>query len=180
LFDRIVSSESIEKYNTTRTDSLVEIRRDDDDGKGWGLFAKECIRKGRVVFRGSAVEIRHDDDDHDKFRDSHTVQTDWNTHVLMDLPAVLVNHSCEANVGIQPNDVQAYDFIALRDIQRGEEIVWDYETSEYDIASQFACSCGSTNCRGVLSGYKDHGPVVKDLYGEQYIAPYLMQQRRRL
>ena len=185
LYERIISTESIQEYNENNDkDSLVEIRLHDDQ-KGWGLFATEDIPKGRCVFRGTALEVlKHNDDDsqddnNDNFRDSHTVQTDWDTHVVMDIPAILVNHSCHANVGIRPNNVGAYDFIALTPIKKGQEILWDYETSEYDIASQFTCCCGSSNCRGVLSGYKNHGPIVKELYGEDYIAPYLLRGERR-
>jgi hypothetical protein len=93
----------------------------------------------------------------------------------MDLLAILVNHSCHVHVGIQPNSVGAYDFIALHLITKGEEILWDYETSEYDIANQIVCSCGSSNCRSILLGCKKHGSIVKELYGEEFIVPYLLQ-----
>jgi uncharacterized protein len=94
----------------------------------------------------------------------------------MDLPAILVNHSCEANVGIRTNNVGAYDFIALRDVKKGEEVLWDYETSEYNLYGQFLCSCGVSNCRGILKGFHSHGHTVIQLYGKEYIAPYLLRK----
>jgi uncharacterized protein len=97
----------------------------------------------------------------------------------MDLPAILVNHSCEANVGIRSNNVSAYDFIALRDVKKGEEVLWDYETSEYNLYGQFLCSCGVSNCRGILKGFHSHGQTVIELYGKEYVAPYLFQDPRK-
>ena len=51
----------------------------------------------------------------------------------MDVPAILINHSCDPNVGVakQLNEGGSYDFVALRDIQEGEELRFDYETTEY-------------------------------------------------
>jgi hypothetical protein len=109
----------------------------------------------------------------------------------MDLPARFVNHSCgAANVGIRPGQpggeqqpatttttaaaIPSYDFYALRDIRVDEELLWDYECSEYEI-SGFECHCGSPDCRGELRGFKVHGREVIRAYGERYVAPYLLE-----
>jgi len=113
--------------------------------------------------------------DESSSRTSHTIQTDWNTHVTMDLPAILINHSCNANVGIVDNDVGAYDFIALRRIEKDEELLWDYDAAEYESSSSFRCACGSEKCRGTLRGFKYDGDVIKERYGTHY-ASYLRQK----
>jgi hypothetical protein len=110
----------------------------------------------------------------------------------MDLPARLINHVCNvANVGIRATrqhsqshpaaaatatttTTPSYDFYAVRDIQAGEELLWDYECSEYEI-SNFRCQCGMPGCRGELRGYKFHGPEVLKAYGERYVAAYLLE-----
>ena len=175
--DDMLSEPSIQRFNKDHAStSLVEIQK--CDAKGWGLYAKDDIQEGTVVFRARALEYLYDngkDNNRDVQRSSHSVQTGWNRHVIMDLPAILVNHSCNANVGIQENDLGAYDFVALRDIKRGEEALWDYETSEYTIQSQFQCSCGAENCRGMLQGFHANGKLVEELYGQEFIAPYLYQ-----
>jgi SET domain-containing protein len=178
--DDLPSAESIQSYNEDHaTTALVEIKR--CENKGWGLYARKDIPKDTVVFRSRALKVLYDDKDticrekHDQ-RNSHTVQTDWNRHVIMDLPAILVNHSCHANVGIHENDHGAFDYLALRNIQHGEEVLWDYETSEYYIQSQFVCSCGAKNCRGFLKGFHANGRLVEELYGKEFIAPYLFQR----
>jgi hypothetical protein len=108
---------------------------------------------------------------------SHSVQLDWNWHVEMDLPARFINHICnDANVGVRPNNVGAYDFFALRKIDKNQELLWDYETTEYEMKG-FLCSCGSSKCRGELQGFQAHKEQVMEAYGEDFIAPYLLRSR---
>jgi SET domain len=183
----VFSNRAIQKFNidtATQNDVLVNIQKDTSDmDKGWALYAKTDIIKGQLVFRGKSLKTYRDDEENDGFidkaansrRGSHTVQTGWKTHVVMDLPAILVNHSCNANVGIQENVFGAYDFVALRDLRKGEEVLWDYETSEYWIFGQFHCSCGAPNCRGTLQGFHANGQAVLELYGKNRVAPYLFR-----
>jgi hypothetical protein len=123
------------------------------------------FRPGELVMRGKAMQVSSEPC-------SHSVQTDWDRHVIMDLPARYINHSCDASVGIRANDFGAFDFFALRRIDKGQELLWDYETSEYKISSAFRCTCGASNCRGVLKGYEFHEETVRERYGN-YIADYL-------
>ncbi len=58
-------------------------------------------------------------------------------------PFVYLNHSCNPNMGIRGR----VTFVALRDIQAGEELTFDYSTTEDDIHWEFKCGCGSKNCR---------------------------------
>ena len=118
------------------------------DTVGWGLEALCDFSKGELVMKARALEML--DEPH-----SHTVQVDWNQHVNMDLPARFVNHRCNtANLGVQDNKLGAYDYIALRDISKGEELNWDYEDSEHDLDTPFACTCGDENCRKLVRGWR--------------------------
>mmetsp|Transcript_1800 Transcript_1800/g.3201 ORF Transcript_1800/g.3201 Transcript_1800/m.3201 type:complete len:225 (-) Transcript_1800:430-1104(-) len=133
---------------------------------GYGLEASRSFREGDKVMSSKALEVTP--------IGSHTVQTGWNRHVLIDLPARFVNHSCDANLGIKDNIGGAYDFFALKQIDEGSELLWDYETSEYEIGSFETCLCGSQRCRGSLGGFKKHGDQIKNLYGE-HVADYLKE-----
>jgi len=94
----------------------------------------------------------------------------------MDLPARYLNHVCDtANVGIRVNAQGAYDFVALRHVSIGEEVLWDYECSEYEL-DHFVCKCESPSCRGILRGYRVHGQRVLDAYGWENVAPYLFTE----
>lgn len=140
------------------------------DQRGWGLFALTTFQPGDLVMRGTALEAS-------PVQTSHSVQVDWNWHAEMDLPAAFINHLCnQANVGVRPNDVGAYDFYALRQVDKDQELLWDYETTEYQIKG-FSCLCGSSTCRGELKGFQRHKEQVMKAYGKDYIAPYLLRSK---
>ncbi|VEU36592.1 unnamed protein product [Pseudo-nitzschia multistriata] len=151
--------------------------RESSSGKGLGLFATKDFAIGDLVMSSRPVVTT-------KERSSHTVQIDWDRHILMDLPATLVNHSCDANLGIQNNSngvrdeddgeeyFGAYDFYAIHPIREGEELTWDYETSEWELSTFFQCTCGSTKCRGFLRGFKQNADMIRQQNGE-YHAAYL-------
>lgn len=146
-------------------EGILQIK-ESPNNKGLGLFASRTFAVGDLVMASKPAITT-------ATRDSHTVQIDWDRHILMDLPAVLINHSCNANVGILNNKTDdAYDFWAIRPITEGEELTWDYEASEWELSTPFDCSCGSAICRGKLRGFKVNGDIIRQQYGEYY-AGYL-------
>mmetsp|Transcript_16269 Transcript_16269/g.23858 ORF Transcript_16269/g.23858 Transcript_16269/m.23858 type:complete len:214 (+) Transcript_16269:142-783(+) len=148
-----------------RYNGILTIRETND--RGWGLHVTRSkpFSIGEKIMSSVALSTSH-------VRDSHSVQVGWDKHVLMDLPARFINHSCDANVGIRDNESGAYDFFAIREIEFGEELLWDYEASEYEVSAFETCLCGSSKCRKVLGGFKMSGETIRDLYGEYY-ANYL-------
>ena len=58
-----------------------------------------------------------------------------------------LNHSCEPNAAFDDRRL-----VALRRIEGAEQITFDYNTTEYDLASPFECHCGSPDCCGVVRG----------------------------
>jgi hypothetical protein len=79
---------------------------------------------------------------------------DWDRHVYFSEPACLINHSCEPNTGVRDNPVGGYDFIALKAIVEGEEITFDYATTEYVSVAVKDCLCGTRRCRGRSGGFE--------------------------
>ena len=69
-----------------------------------------------------------------------------------------MNHSCEPNCEaemVEINGVTRIFILALRDIERGEELVYNYGLSLDErytptLKKQFAFHCGSPNCRGTM------------------------------
>jgi hypothetical protein len=166
---RLHSSDKIKQeveFANKKYAGTLEIRCD-DERNGYGLFATRYINSGEFVMTSKAISTS-------ALRDSHSVQTGWNCHVQMDLPARFINHCCDANVGIKDNENGAFDFYAIKDVEDQSEIVWDYETSEYEIvAFDGTCLCGSPKCRGKLKGFKENGDKVKQLYTLDFCASYL-------
>ncbi len=51
--------------------------------------------------------------------------------------------------------------IAVAPIAAGEPVTFDYDTTEWDMASPFVCACGAAACRGVIRGYRHLSPVQR-------------------
>jgi uncharacterized protein len=138
------------------------------DGRGLGLFANFDFKKGQLVVHGRGLYKT-------KQRTNHSFQMDEFTHMQLDKVSRSINHSCEPNTGVRNNQCRAYDFIALRNIKKGEEITWDYETTEYISIAVRKCLCGTVICRGQTKGYKFLDNETKKRYG-QFIADYLKKK----
>jgi len=118
-----------------------------------GLFARKDFIAGSVIFhlKGSIS----------KRPNKYSVQLSRDKHI--DFPPVrrpnddldyawqYVNHSCEPNGYVNAEDLC---FSALTNIKEGEEITFNYLTTEYELATPFQCSCGSAGCFGFIGGYK--------------------------
>ncbi len=158
-----------EEINVTnrRFRNLLVIQKTSD--RGWGLYAKRTFDLGDKIFSSKAISSSTK-------RSSHSIQTGCNTHVTMDLPARFINHSCDANTGIQDNEFGAYDFYAMRTIYEGEELTLDYETTESEISAFEKCFCESDKCRVNLKGFDKHGEVLRKQYGK-HIANHLLLSR---
>ena len=79
---------------------------------GWGIFAERDFMPGELVFKAEVDSFKE--------RDSHTIQVGMQKHCVMNLPGILINHSCEANTGIKDNDQGIFDFFAVTQIKAGE------------------------------------------------------------
>ncbi len=69
-----------------------------------------------------------------------------------------INHGCAPNC--EATEEEGRIFIrALRDIKRGEELLYDYSLILEDrhtvqMKRNYACRCGANNCRGTMLGKK--------------------------
>ncbi|MES2003764.1 MAG: SET domain-containing protein-lysine N-methyltransferase [Bacteroidota bacterium] len=79
-----------------------------------------------------------------------TVQTGEQKHITL-LPDFLqyINHSCDPNVFF---DTTAMQLITLKEIQPGDEFVFFYPSTEWEMAQPFDCFCGTKNCLHRIQG----------------------------
>ncbi|WP_336297782.1 SET domain-containing protein [Paucibacter sp. XJ19-41] len=66
-----------------------------------------------------------------------------------------MNHSCEPNCEADETDDGRVFIKALRDLLPGEELFYDYglvidERYTPKLKKEFACYCGSADCRGTM------------------------------
>ncbi|MHB8630096.1 MAG: SET domain-containing protein-lysine N-methyltransferase [Aggregatilineales bacterium] len=84
----------------------------------------------------------------------------------------MINHSCDPNAGVKGQNV----LVARRDIAPGEEICFDYETTDTQ-GMNFVCRCGSPKCRKRIRGQAWKNRQFQEANWE-YLSEYI--QRRLL
>jgi hypothetical protein len=136
------------------------------DGKGDAVLATRRFGAGDTVMVGFLIGPLTGND-------SHATQVGpdrWARHGGL---GPKVNHSCDPNCGVRINSGQAFDFVARRPIDVGQEVTFDYAMRNYTIDHFPAvCLCGAVECRGSVTGWKDLPTARKADYGE-LVAPYL-------
>jgi len=143
---------------------------------GWmGVYACEPIRHGEVVApRGGRVipveEIYYYNEELRRYliqvEEGLFLTPSWPTE-----PAEYFNHSCDPNTGLSGQSA----LVAMRDIEAGEEVCFDYAMSESHPLFEFDCHCGSKLCRGRTSAEDWRNRELQIRYAG-YFSPYL--QRR--
>jgi len=99
-------------------------------GEMYGLFSSSRYEKGDVVLyiEGEIVEKPS----------RTTVQIAPDTHVDVGFPAKFINHSCDPNC-----EVVNRELVAVKIIEKGDEITFNYQNSEDVLAHPFVCNdCG--------------------------------------
>lgn len=143
--------------------------------KGWGSFVTDRILQGETVagFGGWVID-RATLADMDKDRQGRSIQIDHDLYLVSGVtpePGEMFNHSCEPNCGLVGSQV----LVAMRDIEVGEELTFDYaicDASDYD---EFVCLCDVSTCRGVVTGTDWRKPELQAKY-EGYFSPYLSRR----
>lgn len=79
-----------------------------------------------------------------------------------------LNHACEPNTS-----VRGRSFVARRAIRRGDELTFDYESTEWDMATPFLCECKSRHCRSMIRGYRHLSAKSRTAIGTM-AAPHLL------
>ena len=121
-------------------------------GKGSGSFAISKISKGEIVASFGGIVINQSElTNYSADRVSRSLQLNSDTYLLSgNIPEAgdMINHSCEPNCGIAgTSSVQA-----LRDIEVGEELTFDYAMSDSSKYDEFNCACGKDKCRERITG----------------------------
>lgn len=116
--------------------------------KGRGVFALEPIAKGQCVLAlcGRLLPTAALTDDLLALQVAPDLWLCSDGSLLDDF----VNHSCDPNTGFTTGETVLF---ALRDIEAGEEICWDYSTSISEPGWSLDCCCGSSKCRGVVRSW---------------------------
>ncbi len=130
------------------TRSGLVIQRTPDRGRG--LFTSQFIPKGEPILTlvGEILSTKLLQDHHLALQVGPDLWLASDGETLDDC----ANHSCEPNAGFLTGELALY---ALRDIQAGEEIMWDYSTSINETGWSLTCLCGSSACRKIVRSWDE-------------------------
>jgi SET domain-containing protein len=144
---------------------------------GRGLFAKAPIAKGEIVcIKGGHIFNCKTLREIQKALGPAEIQIGEDffigplTEEGREGSMIFSNHSCAPNIGVQGQIV----FVAMRDIQAGEELTHDWATTDDD-DYEMACHCGASNCRKVITGQDWRRKDLQEKYGN-YMSWYLLEK----
>ncbi len=153
--------------------NLAEAR--ETPGKGHGSFAVRPIPAGTFVvcFGGTPLSFE-EFSSHTADQRSRSIQVDHDPVILGPPerePGDSINHSCDPNLGL----VAANRLVARRDIAVGEELTYDYATSDSVPYDEFDCACASPTCRGTVRGTDWTRDAIQDT-NAGWFSPYLARR----
>ena len=145
---------------------------------GRGLFATANIAKDEIVLvkGGHIIDGRTLKDTITSALGSVEIQIDDDLYIApvaaeqREGSMLYSNHSCDANLGIRGE----ITFVALRDIEAGEELTHDWCMTDDDDYI-LSCNCGAPNCRGKLTGKDWRKPELQKQYAG-YFSAYLQKK----
>jgi len=169
-----VSQDSSSRDLTAYLTDKCEVRNRDVAG-GYAVYAGSVIEPGEIIGVWSGRIIGRDALDAlpEAIR-RHTVQIEEDLFLAStspEEPPDFINHSCEPNAGLDGQIA----IVALRRILPGEEVTIDYAMCDGSPYDEFDCACGSSLCRGKVTGDDWRDPILWKRYAGHF-SPYL--QRR--
>lgn len=126
---------------------------------GYGIYAKYDLPAHTCIFRGEEkaqrivtkkfVDDNWDDREKNYFR-RYAYPIGKEVYILWDLQPEEwspQNHHCDANC-----EYHGLNVVTNRAIKKGEELTLDYAHFLDHTMEPFQCSCGASNCRGLIKG----------------------------
>ena len=143
---------------------------------GLGVFAKKKILKGEIVaLLGGIIVPTKEIEKYWKEIGHVGIQIHDDFFIVPTSRDELIekgvyNHSCDPNIGF----LQDIVYVAIKDIEAGEELCFDYAFNETKMES-FTCECKSKNCRKTITKEDWKRKDIQEKYGEFY-SPYLKRK----
>ena len=125
---------------------------------GRGVYATQFIPEDTSIIEYTGRRVAWEDAPNDE-NDPHTFNFGLENGEVIDPEiggneARWINHCCDPNCEALEEDDRIFIY-AMRDIQPGEELFYDYaleldEPITKELKQEFACHCGSSNCRRTM------------------------------
>ncbi len=137
-----------------------------------GVCTTALIKKGEFVaeYTGTRMTAKEADVLYDNHPRTYLFGLTDGKHVIDgEGAAAFINHSCDPNCEVDEVDGRVY-ITAIRDIEPGEEITYDYNLYDGDLDDLALCSCGAKNCRGSMYSEREIERRAKALKRRQQAA----------
>jgi hypothetical protein len=137
------------------------LRIGEAGAKGKGVYAAKRIELGELVwdYAGEARWIK----EIPKRLWRYCFQVDYDRYVVPEKGSAgwFMNHSCDPNCVIMGRT----RIVAVRRIEPGEEVTFDYSTNVGWDGFSMRCKCGAKGCRKVVRSYRFLPDELKGRYG---------------
>ena len=131
-----------------QTNPKLAIRETGKYGKG--VYATKTIEKGEWIHAMKGVRMSLDEFIEKmasgQEREDDPLQVGRKTYIDLDDFSRCFNHGCDPNAGLR----KTCEMFAIRRIETGEEVVYDYSSTVAPTAWEMRCECGSEKCRKIL------------------------------
>lgn len=163
-------------YHSPKT----EVRGSEIDGRG--VFARNRIAQGEVVLvKGGHIFDGSQLKEIGKTLGPAEIQIDEDLYIgpvsqeEREGAMLFLNHSCDPNVGVKGQII----FVAMRDIEPGEELTQDWAMTDDDDSTNMTCNCGRPNCRGAITGKDWMNHELQEKY-RGYMSWYIEQKIQKI
>jgi hypothetical protein len=114
-----------------------------NDTKQFSVHSTGFLHKGENILTFGAAGVY-------KEASYLTIQINHEEHISLN-PGFLqyTNHSCNPNIFYNMDTMQVQ---CIEPIQPGDELMFFYPSTEWEMAQPFICNCGNTNCLQLISG----------------------------
>ncbi|XP_033634855.1 uncharacterized protein LOC117296092 [Asterias rubens] len=169
--EEVCSNQRIQRHEWT-----PGLQRFNTKDRGWGICTQTPIKAGEFILEyvGEVISVKElwkralSDYQYQK----HHYYLNLDSGTVIDgyrygNEGRFVNHSCEPNCEMQKwsvNGMYRIALFAMKDVNVGDELTYDYNFHAFNLETQQECMCGSSNCRGTIGGktQKPNGIVKKD------------------
>ena len=150
-------------------------------GHGKGIFTKKNIKEGEIVIvYGGYVMTSEQHKRLPKSLEYFSFHIEDNILIGIRSKKQLslgeyINHSCNPSCGFRDQLL----LVAIKDIQKGEEITTDYAFFVTSNTLTMKCSCGARNCRGIIKNTDWKIPALQRKY-KKYFQSYIQKKIARV
>ncbi|MCF8553289.1 MAG: SET domain-containing protein [Candidatus Nanopelagicales bacterium] len=144
---------------------------------GLGLIVTRPFRAGEVIYRNESFTVPDTDHSYrvlveidgsvEEVRVTRTQSVKYGDGREFDIPGTFINHACNPTSRfvdlVADGGDEYYEQVALVDLAPGDPITIDYTLHDWDCDGHvFTCLCGSSECYGLVAGFKGLPRHVQD------------------